>query len=659
MRTKVFGRFNRGYLQQVVQETETHLRPPNDEAIDFFAQRYSYIRQFAPRFLETLTFKSHQPASPQGSSIPLHRPLLLAIKVLQTLNASGQRAVPKEAPTDFITDAWRDYVVESDGTLNRRYYELAVLWELRQALRSGDLFVEHGHRYADPNTYLIPGHDWPENRPEVIRLTGTPATGETRLREREAELQSLVERVETLHADRNSWLRTEKGKWVLTPLEGEDRPASADTLEDAIAERLPRLDITDLLIEVDQWTGFSRHFRHSSTGALLTKEPELKNLYAGLIAQGGNFSLAQMSRMSGLAYHRLIHTSTWFIHSETLKEANTELVNYHHRLSISSSWGAGTLSSSDGQRFPVSGKNRKARSIRRDFDYRRGVTFYTWTSDQLSLYGGKAIVSTVRDATYVLDEILANETELPIIEHTTDTSGYTEIVFALFDLLGLTFTPRIKDLSDQQLYRTDAIDLSRCPKVKARLNKRLDTHLFLLMWDEMLRLTGSLKLGWSTASLVIEKLMASKTKSELAKALQEYGRLIKTIHILSWYESEEKRRWANRQLNKGESVHSLKAYLSVGNRGVLSRKTDEGLQHQVGCLNLLTNAVILWNSVYMDNALKQLESEGYPVNREDLWHIWPTRCEHINIHGKYEFNFEAARQRTGLRELRPPDELNP
>lgn len=61
--------------------------------------------------------------------------------------------------------------------------------------------VEHARRYADPNTYLIPGQDWPENRQEVIRLTGTPATKETRLREREAELQSLVERVETLHAE--------------------------------------------------------------------------------------------------------------------------------------------------------------------------------------------------------------------------------------------------------------------------------------------------------------------------------------------------------------------------------------------------------------------------------------------------------------------------
>jgi TnpA family transposase len=304
-----------------------------------------------------------------------------------------------------------------------------------------------------------------------------------------------------------------------------------------------------------------------------------------------------------------------------LKQANTDLVNYHHGLGISRSWGMGTLSSSDGQRFPVTGKNYKARAIRRYFGYGRGVTFYTWTSDQFSLYGGKTIVSTVRDATYVLDEILANETELPILEHTTDTSGYTEIVFALFDLLGLTFTPRIKDLADQQLYRTENVDLSDLPQVRARLSKRVNTKLILEMWDEMLHLVGSLKLGWVTASLVIQKIQAAARKSQLARALQEYGRLIKTLHALGWYESEEKRKWANRQINKGESVHALKAYLMIANRGVLGRKSDEGLQHQVGSLNLLANAVILWNSVYMTEALEQLEREGYVIDPEALMYI--------------------------------------
>jgi hypothetical protein len=86
---------------------------------------------------------------------------------------------------------------------------------------------------------------------------------------------------------------------------------------------------------------------------------------------------------------------------------------------------------------------------------------------------------------------------------------------------------------------------------------------------------------------------------------------------------------------------------------------DEGLQHQVRCLNLLTNAIILWNSVYMAEALQQLEREGYTVDSEDLHHIWPTRFEHINVYGRYEFNLEEARRRNGLRKLRNPDALDP
>jgi len=60
--------------------------------------------------------------------------------------------------------------------------------------------------------------------------------------------------------------------------------------------------------------------------------------------------------------------------------------------------------------------------------------------------------TTVRDATYVLDGILDNQTELPIEKHTTDTAGYSDIIFALFDLLGLQFAPRLAGLPDRRLF---------------------------------------------------------------------------------------------------------------------------------------------------------------------------------------------------------------
>jgi hypothetical protein len=118
-----------------------------------------------------------------------------------------------------------------------------------------------------------------------------------------------------------------------------------------------------------------------------------------------------------------------------------------------------------------------------------------------SQYGTKVIPATGRDATYVLDEILDNETELPILEHTTDTAGYTEIVFALFDLLGLQFSPRIRDLGDQRLFRLDRE--KRHPRLGALLKGRINRERIRRHWDELLRVAGSLKRGWVTASLLI------------------------------------------------------------------------------------------------------------------------------------------------------------
>jgi hypothetical protein len=72
------------------------------------------------------------------------------------------------------------------------------------------------------------------------------------------------------------------------------------------------------------------------------------------------------------------------------------------------------------------------------------------------------------------------------------------------------------------------------------------------------------------------------------------------------------------------------------------------------CLNLVTNAVIVWNTVYMAAVVKQLKQEGYLVHDQDLAHVWPTRYAHINMYGKYRFNVEEARARKGLRPLQLP-----
>ncbi|MCP6762337.1 MAG: transposase [Fischerella sp. CENA71] len=133
-------------------------------------------------------------------------------------------------------------------------------------------------------------------------------------------------------------------------------------------------------------------------------------------------------------------------------------------------------------------------------------------------------------------------------------------------------------MPDQQLYRTSQIQLDNYPKLKSYFQEVINFERILTHWDEMLRLAGSLKMGWVTASLIVQKLQAYPRQHPLTRALIEYGRLIKTIHILRWYASEVNRRRINRQLNKGEALHSLRSHLCYANSGEIRGQSDEQLR---------------------------------------------------------------------------------
>lgn len=640
VRTAAFEHISPVALQVAIAETQQLIRPENDAYVDYFGKFYNRVRRFSSHFLATLKF--HTRSEDRG--------LLKALQLVHDIHMGNRRKLPDDTPTEFVPDAWRPYVLHSEG-IERRYYELAALWVLRQHLRSGTIYLTHSRRFSELESYFIPKEEWLLHREQTASLTGTPIQAEVRLAEREAELLLLIKAVEALLNEVGGDLREEKGTLVLTPFEAEERSPQLVQLASTISARLPRLDITDLLIEVDSWTHFSDALKH------LNSSPQsdsnlLLHLYACLLAQACNLELKQMATSAELSYGHLSWCNTWYIRDDTLREANTALIDYHYRLPLSQLWGGGMLSSSDGQRFPVKGSVRQGRALPRYFGYGQGITFYSWTSDQFSQYGSKAIPTTLRDATYVLDEILNNETELPILEHTTDTAGYTELIFALFDLLGLRFSPRIRDLADQQLYRTSPVNLKECPNLKSHLQGVINKERICHHWDEMLRLAGSLKMGWVTASLIVQKLQAFPRQHPLTRALQEYGRLIKTIHILRWYADETNRRRLNRQINKGEALHSLRSHLCYANQGEIREQQDEQLHNQVGCLNLVTNAVIVWNTVYIEKVVQQLKQEGQFPGDEELRHIWPTRHAHINVYGRYHFKLEDVRQKRPFRSLR-------
>jgi rRNA maturation protein Nop10 len=88
-------------------------------------------------------------------------------------------------------------------------------------------------------------------------------------------------------------------------------------------------------------------------------------------------------------------------------------------------------------------------------------------------------------------------------------------------------------------------------------------------------------------------------------------------------------------------------------QGELRKHRAEELENQSSCLTLVTNSIILWNTIYMTAVLDYLKQEGYPVSEEDIAHLSPARFEHINPYGKYRFDVAENQNRQGLRPLRP------
>jgi TnpA family transposase len=639
LRSRLFEIVSLEDFKLIIEDCGRLIRPSQDECYDFLGARYSYIRQFSPVFLKSLGFCSNSEPDP----------LLNAISLLCQLDSEGKRKVPNDTPLEFVPSKWKTYVLDGFGHISRRYYELSVLWALRIAVRSGNVWLEGSRRYANPETYLIPKEQWQDMRPTVFGLLQIGEDGEGRLKELgthlDAELVKLNETIKDNHL-----IRIEADELIVSHLDAEKVTETKQQLEHLVSKRLPHVDLTDLLIEVDQLTGFSQFLIHAGGGSSRSNETKTY-LYAAILAQACNLGLKTMAQIADLSYDSLVWHTNWYLCEETLRPAINAIVDFQCRQSLSKVWGSGILSSSDGQRFPVSVKNSQAVALPRYFGYGKGITFYTWTSDQFSQYGDKVIPSTMRDATYLLDGILDNETELNILEHTTDTAGYTDVMFALFDVLGLRFSPRIRDIGKKSLYRLNKDNSYLNLDILLKGNN-INQSLILERWDDILRVAGSLKLGWVTASLFVGKLQSFPQQNNLLRAVQEYGKLIKTIFILRYLNREEYRRSIHSQLNKGEALHSLRRFLFFAHQGQIRKRQQEDLANQSSCLTLVTNAAVAWNTVYISQVLEEMRLEGYPVFDDDVAHLSPARYEHINPYGKFFFDITGNSARQGLRPLR-------
>jgi TnpA family transposase len=215
-------------------------------------------------------------------------------------------------------------------------------------------------------------------------------------------------------------------------------------------------------------------------------------------------------------------------------------------------------------------------------------------------------------------------------------------------LLGFRFAPRIRDLGDTKLYvpKSDAEYEALYPMIGGTLNiKLIRTH-----WDEILRLAASIRQGTVTASLMLRKLGSYPRQNGLALALRELGRMERTLFVLTWLQSPEMRRRVNAGLNKAEARNALARALFFCRLGEIRDRSFEQQRYRASGLNLVTAAIVLWNTVYLERATNVLSEHGQVIDPALLEYLSPLGWEHINLTGDY---FWRSKVKLGAGKFRP------
>ncbi|HBT0003438.1 TPA: Tn3 family transposase, partial [Klebsiella pneumoniae] len=553
----------------------------------------------------------------------------------------------------IITGPWKRLVYDSEGRIQRAGYSLCLLERLQDSLRRRDIWLENSDRWGDPRQKFLQGKEWQAQRIAVCRALGHPTDGGNAVKQLATELDETWKTVASRFELNAAVSICHQGKYpslTISSLEKLEEPQPLILLNSRVRQLVPPVDLTELLLEIDARTGFTREFTHVSESEARAQDLNI-SLCAVLLAEACNIGHEPLIKHSipALTRHRLSWVKQNYIRAETLVSANARLVDFQSTLELSERWGGGEVASADGMRFVTPVKTLNSGPNRKYFGSGRGITWYNFVSDQYSGFHGIVIPGTLRDSIFVLEGLLEQQTGLNPVEIMTDTGGSSDIIFGLFWLLGYQFSPRLADAGEAVFWRADKNAnygvLDELARGCVELSK-IETQ-----WDEMMRVSGSLKLGTVHASELVGSLLKSSRPSGLAQAIMEVGRVNKTLYLLNYIDDEEYRRRILTQLNRGEGRHAVARAICYGQRGEIRKRYREGQEDQLGALGLVTNAVVLWNTLYMQEALSHLRSAGEIPEDEHISRLSPLMYGHINMLGHYTFTLPENILKGELRPL--------
>ncbi len=637
VRSSIFQHISRDSLQSQTAVLRAWTEGNNSHAFQGIMRRFSYLRRFSPSLLETLTFEG------QGQSTPS---VLTAIETLRTMNTHNKRTLSHDAPTEFIPQRLRPFVSDN-GTTNRQAWECALLMNVRDELKSGNLAVAGSKRFGQFDQFFISDGEWARRRDGFYEKSGLPISS--------AEVPSyLTGRLNTAYdaflqsQTDNTFATVDERGWQLSTDPAEKLQESDEQkligLKNLLADQMRPIQLPQLLIEVDNALTFTRHFINPARREQ-RRTDDICSVLATVLALGCNIGPKTMARLTDeVSYEQIKRIMDWELTQDHQRAALADIVKAISSVGTSKTWGEGRTSSSDGQRYVFPRNVLQQTFSHRMNDY--ALEFYSFVADNYAPFYSTAIECTDRDAAYVLDGLLYNESDLALEEHYTDTHGYTEINFAAFSMLGRRFCPRIRGIQHQRIYRIDTErDYGSLTPLVNQSDRTIHLDWISEQWDRMGQFYASLESGHTTASVALKRLAGFSGKNHFYRANRELGRVFKTEFILQYLSQTPLRRRIRRGLLKGEQLHTLARDVFYGKRGRIAARELEEQMNTCSCLTLILACIIYWQAREMERVLDEFQSGSSEsgIDLSLLGHISPIGWDNVLLYGQYTIDRSLIR----------------
>ena len=576
--------------------------------------------------------------------------LLKAIQHFQ----SKQGNINHTAPTDFLDEQEQNALINEDDKFRVSLYKALLFIAVADGVKSGTLYLTHSYKYRSLEDYLIPKQKWLEKKDEYIKQAQLSDFADCK-----AVLRLAEQKIDEAYRHVNKQIAQGKNPHIKFLKDGGyvvNTPKLKDYEGDSLSTIFPQgkyVSLLEVLNTVNKQSEFLDAFEHWKT----TRErlrPADRTFFAAIIGYGCNIGLGKIAKISrNISEHELERVINWYLALENIHSANDKVLELMSKMTLPSIYQADPEklhTSSDGMKYEVSVDSLNTNYSYKYFGYGQGSSGIQFIDERNFLFYAMVISSAEREAPYVIDGLLHNDVVKSDI-HSTDTHGYSEIIFGVLHMLGFMFAPRIKNLKKSSLYSFPNHKRKEYEDLGFRLlpDKYINPQLIEGDWDDVLRFNATLKLKVATASQLFKRLSNYTNQHKLYKALKEYGRIHKTLFILKYVTNVEFRQAIEKQLNKGENSNKFSRAVGFDNNQefLFGEKDQQDIAEN--CRRLIKNAIIAWNYLYLSQKFIEAPTpQARSVLLEIIRHGSVATWKHVNLSGEYDFSEENLRDSSGL-----------